>query len=207
MQVTAVVMAIVILGMAFSLIGTKRTDAAAAAAVQVVNTAANPVPVTGAVTATVNGQLTLEPGASVTVANGQAQPVIVRSAGEPVQGNADCSFTSGSCEVDFVTVPAGKRLVITHVSGSIFLPSPKELQIAQIVHSAGGVGAAWSSPVEYLAPTLIGTPNTSKMLAFNHQTLIRFEPAETAKLMVYSSNIAPGGFAAIFYSGYLEPAP
>jgi len=89
-------------------------------AVDVVNTPANPVPVTGSVTGTVE----LAPDASVLIDNTVADPVRVRSVNDaiqPVQASASCSANPGvlgCAPADFYTVPAGKRLVIEYVSMS-----------------------------------------------------------------------------------------
>jgi len=208
-RVAGLVAGVVVLGAAFSLIGTKPATAAAAAAVQVVNTPANPVPVAGTVNAVVSGDVGLAPGATVKVSNTGGAPLIVQdSAGslrQQVQGNSFCSFVSGSCTVNFVSVPANKRLVITHLSGEIFETPEQDLSIAQIVQGFAGT-TQFSYPVEYLAPTLGGSPNGGKLLQFNHETLVVFGPGQIVQLQVYTDYSGVGGYTSIKYAGYLEPA-
>ena len=207
-RVAGLVLGTCCIGAALSLIDTKQADAAAAAAVQVVNTVANPVPVTGTVSALISGDVGLAPGATVKVSTTANEPLMVQvvdSLKQRVQGNANCSFTAGSCTVNFVTVPPDKRLVITHVSGSIFATTLQNVSTAQIVQGLAG-STAYAYPVEYLAPHLIGNPNGAKVLAYNHETLVTFGPNEIGQLQVYTDHSSAGGYATVMYSGYLEPA-
>jgi hypothetical protein len=205
LHVTVFAVGALLLGAAFSLIGTKPVAAAVAAAVQVVNTAANPVPVTGSVNAAVSGNVDLAPGATVKVAN-TTEPLVVQTTDskELVQGNGFCSFTTGFCTVNFVTVPAGKRLVITHLSGTVFETPDQDLSIAQIVQGFQGT-TGFSYPIEYLHPTLSGSPNGGKLLSYSDQTEVIYGPGQIVQLQVYTDYSGAGGYAQVFYSGYLEP--
>jgi hypothetical protein len=162
----------------------------------------------GTVNALVSGDVGLTPGATVNVATNPSAPLIVQdtdSLKQKVQGNGSCNFTTGFCTVNFATAPPDKRLVITHLSGRIFATSVQNVSTAQIVQGIPG-STAYSEPIEYLAPTLIGNPNGAKMLAFNHETFVTYGPGQIVQLQVYTDNIGAGGFAQVMYSGYLEPA-
>jgi hypothetical protein len=93
--------------------------------VNVVNTPANPVPVTGSVsvtggiTGTVTGTVGLTPGTSVLIDNTVGDPVRVRNVNDaiqPVQAQASCLVNALGCLPTIYTVPAGKRLVIEYAS-------------------------------------------------------------------------------------------
>ncbi len=87
--------------------------------VQVTNDAGNPVPVTGSVTGTVTGTVGLASGASVSIANTATNPVLVQAVREPFQVRLVGGADSSSAKSDDVPVPAGKRLVVEHVSTNV----------------------------------------------------------------------------------------
>src|SRR5258705_5523548 len=91
--------------------------------VNVVNTRAHPLPVTGsvavtgAVSGTVTGTVGLTPGTSVQIGNTVDIPVRVRNVNDAiqsVQATASCLTSALGCLPTIYTVPAGKRLVIEY---------------------------------------------------------------------------------------------
>ena len=87
--------------------------------VNVVNTPANPVPVTGSVTGTVG----LAPGSSVSIANtptvilGSPIPLpTTASIRQPIQVQGGGSVTGIGLNSTLYVVPAGKRLIVEHFS-------------------------------------------------------------------------------------------
>jgi hypothetical protein len=89
--------------------------------VTVTNTAAKPVPVTGAITGSITGTVGLAPGSSVLIDNTVGDPVRTRNVNDaiqPVQAKAQCSTDTLGCLPTIYTVPAGKRLVIEYASMS-----------------------------------------------------------------------------------------
>ncbi len=197
-----------------SIIVPERAAATAAAAVQVVNTAANPVPVTGnvtaslsgPVTATVSGPLTLASGSTVTVGNSALNPVIVQDAAtarQPVFGGNGCFFSGAGCAVDLYTVPAGYRLVVEHVSINIQVPADQF--ISQALIGAGAVGPNTSfigDPFDYFVPQqLSGTT----IYQSNFQTLLFFEANQIFRLALGKTSQSGNGSANARFSGYLIP--
>jgi hypothetical protein len=186
--------------------------AAVAAAVQVVNTPTNPVPITGAVNAAVtgnvnaavNGNVGLVPGTTVNVGNTASNPVLVRDVDSAVQtvfGNSSCNFDNfGRCIVDLYTVPANQRLVIEHLSGDFFIADGQSLSKAEVVH--GLAGGSYTTPIEHLVPHLIGNPSGGQLFAANHQTRLYFGPSQTVRLQVYKNFSSPVGYSTVSFSGY-----
>jgi hypothetical protein len=119
--------------------------------VNVTNTPANPVPVTGSITGSVTGTVGLSPNASVFVNNPATDPVRVRSVNDgiqPVQAHASCTTNALGCLPNIYTVPAGKRLVIEYVSAEACL-LPGVAALFSISTSVGG---------QYVTHYLPGTP-------------------------------------------------
>jgi hypothetical protein len=99
-----------------------------------VNVTNTPLPVTG----TVSGAVTITNQPNVFVTNTPANPVpvvSVASARTPFQARASCFGQPGisgiaQCDVTFDAVPAGKRVIVEHVTGEMRLtPGAKLVQM------------------------------------------------------------------------------
>ena len=112
--------------------------------VNVVNTPANPVPVTGSVTGTVTGTVGLAPGTSILIDNTVGDPVRVRNVNDALQ---PVQFT-GSCRTEaFINcgpagfhVPAGKRLIIEYAS-LVVCAFPGQTTTLLLLTTVNGVNA------------------------------------------------------------------
>ncbi len=197
-----------------SIIVPERAAATAAAAVQVVNTAANPVPVTGNVTAalsgpitaTVSGPLTLASGSTVTVGNSALNPVIVQDAAtarQPVFGGNGCFFSGAGCAVDLYTVPAGYRLVVEHVSVNIQLNADQYISNATIGQGIIGPNTPYiGEPLDYFVPQqLAGT----SIYQANFQTLLFYGANQIFRLSLGKTSASGAGAANARFTGYLIP--
>ena len=212
MLVALIALGIVATGV--SIITPERAAAAAAAAVQVVNTSANPVPVTGnvtasisgPVTATVSGPLTLAAGSTVTVGNSSLNPVPVQdvtAARQPVFGGGGCFFSNGSCAVDLYTVPAGYRLVVEHVSVNVQMSADQYVSNAAIGAGAVAPNTVFlGEPFDYFVlQQLTGTT----IYQSNFQTLIFLSANQIFRLQLGKNATGSGGAANARFSGYLIP--
>jgi hypothetical protein len=171
--------------------------------VRVVNT---PLPITGNVTASLPSGVNATVTGEVTISNPPNAPVPVTNVDDDkqlTQGHAYCNLTNGICHLDVTTVPVGKRLVIQHFSGNIFTPGDHNLSIVQIVQGVPGSDAYYINPTFYPLPELIGNPNGNKMYHFNRPALIYFESGQLVRFQVFTDRFSPGGFANVFFSGYL----
>src|SRR6266498_1313751 len=140
--------------------------------VKVVNTPAEPVPVTG--TTTITGDVTLAPGTSVAtnntptvnvgniptvqVGNPVDAPVPVRDTENPARQPYQTSFNPRIA--DFPTVPDGKLFVIEYVSGRILTETPlgTDPPCRLLVFGFGTRPDLSSSILEhYFTPTLTGS--------------------------------------------------
>ena len=106
--------------------------------VTVVNTPANPVPITGSTTVSGNVNATITGTPNVNVAN---QPVDVDKARHPVYLNGGTVSTITQADFDIVTVPAGKRLIVEHIACDAGVPTANDekvrTNIAVVLPSVG----------------------------------------------------------------------
>jgi len=189
--------------------------------VNVVNTPANPVPVTGtvsvtgAVTGTVTGTVGLTAGTSVLVGNTVANPVRVRNVNDaiqPVQAQASCLVGSLGCLPTIYTVPAGKRLVIEYASMRVcILPGQSAtLSIAtqvgdQAVFHYLNVTPPAAAPGTVAIGCNAGTPSSE--VAVGQQVKI-YADAGTGVVLTGSRNSTVGTASFQFsISGYLVDVP
>ncbi len=150
--------------------------------VQVMNTTANPVPVTGAVT----GQVAVTSAADKYPYQERVE----------ILGSALPFFT-------FNPVPSGMRLVIEHVSGLIVL-NPDDL-VRDIFLRGKETGGG---PRQYLSQILITRNSLQVWNSINDTVLAYFEPGETPQVVVQNERVnAFGGFQEITLSGHFVPLP
>ena len=151
----------------------------------------------------ISGTVTVQGESSVTVVNPSTQPVPVRNVDdprrEPVQfGNVATGYSGGFGAVEFVTVPAGKRLVIEHASAWVN------------VGSAGGLLAASlsTSPtqVNQLPCSLIGQNALNFLHACTGPTRHYVEAGQTLRFAFETLSSSTGFFRA-FVAGYYETVP
>ena len=152
--------------------------------------------------------VTLQAGATVTVANSAAQavPVVDVTTSQPIQllSGDGCEFDaiSKQCSLDLVTVPAGHRLVLESVSGIIGIPAGDTLYYALILQGCGQ--GCTAKPWQFVVPQLIGTPGgTMQMFAFNHHTRMYWDEGQTVRFSAIKDRDTAGGFANATFSGYL----
>ena len=107
-------------------------------------------------------------------------------------GATDCTGL-GLCDLAFPAVPAGKRLVVEHVSGN-FNPNPGAAMNAIFLEGAGGF-AVFSFPGSSMA--------TPQLVAVNQPVLAYFESGQTPFIRVaWNSTANTGAFSAVI-TGYL----
>jgi hypothetical protein len=194
--------------------------------VQVINTPANPVPVTGSVTGSVTGTVGLAPGTSVGLTPGTSvmidstvgDPVRVRNVNDaiqPAQAQIACispSVTIGCGPVTIYTVPAGKRLVIEYASMSAcMLPG----QTATLTVSTE-VGSTLVHHLVNVTPPAAGPgtgaigcnlPAASSVTAVGQQVRLYADPGTTVTVEGdRNSNTGAANFV-FSISGYLVDVP
>jgi hypothetical protein len=136
--------------------------------VTVTNTSANPVPVTGSVSVTastplpVTGTFTATLPSAVSVSNAPTAPLFTSSVSDtgraPAQIHLSGILESGTGGVDEVTssaytVPAGKRLVVQQVTGSVSRMGPATL-VGVRIHN----GPTPLQSQSELTPVVLSTP-------------------------------------------------
>jgi len=144
--------------------------------VQVVNTAANPVPVTGnlGVAGTVSAKNVDEPGR-----------IPYQQMVEFSPGGSGCS--GALCLVPFSAVPAGKRLVIEHMSALLAVADGGVVRI--LAFGTGGVTNSENTMI--IAPTFVNTGFSVFGVTFwaiDRPVKVYYEPGTTPTLKIIVSN-------------------
>ena len=190
-----------------------------ASQVQVINTAAQAVPVTGNVNATVSGTPTVNVGNAPTVNIGNAPTVNVGSmpavtinppsltvvsnmddpGRNPYQSVATTSSCTGTtCVLNFGSVPAGHRLVLLHASAGLDFSSTSTTTPALVFVNIGTdpLNAVTHFPV---------TDINGNAGVFDKQILLYIDGSQTVQLAIFLSggNFVSGQFQNATLFGYL----
>lgn len=168
--------------------------------VNVMNTPSNPVPVTGSLGLTGN--------ANVTVTNTASNPLpVVVTALEPFQAtNSDVvNEPSLSTTITVTTVPAGKRLIVEHVSVDAGLYSPQRPQVRLFTGTSRFPGIGGDFLVFQTEPQNYFSPGTH--FYASAQTKIYVNPGESLFLELARDNDTRQGQFSWFVSGYLVQIP
>ena len=199
MLITVILILLVILVLVLVLILTTRM-------VRVVNSASQPVPITG--TAGIVGP--------VTVGNSPANPVPVRETERPalqpfVHIFHTFGFNNGEdrAETEFVPIPAGKRLVLEDVSVGAILDAGQKLEIELVRVGVGGEhnrhGIAVSHQVTF--PAAGGNPTGTDFLAGGRPIRIYLEPGEKLTAAARRNSTISGAFIDMVVYGYFIDLP
>jgi hypothetical protein len=173
--------------------------------VQVTNTSANPVPVSvqGSTTVTGNVQVTNTPNVNV------ASTVFVQQAGIPYSFDKVATCNNFNCFADFPTVPAGKLLVITHMSA---LARPTlSTTIFDLVELEGSNTIDTDFATRYTFPmTRIGQAGDNVIAdtwGANAQLLAFVLAGQFPRVTMSQRNQGETFFAQVTLAGYLVTAP
>lgn len=114
--------------------------------------------------------------------------------------NVNCGYLVGYCPTDLAVVPAGKRLVIDHVSGEVFTPGQNDLwRVALVAKNAS-----------FLAffPFSSGSPTGNNFYnhLFSQDTFAVFEAGQTPQIAAFSSGAGAIAWQASV-SGYMIDVP
>jgi len=155
--------------------------------VKVVNTPAEPVPVTG----------------SVSIGNSQANPLFVRdvefSPRLPIQESGSCSTSSTLCETPVFGVPQGKRLVIEYASLRASVVEGVVVQMA--IETMVGTTAKRHN----LAPSSAAVSTVGVTLG--QQVRLYADAGTIVTLIGFKSDPSTGGQFNFTFTGYLEDMP
>ena len=181
--------------------------------VQVMNT---PLPVsvqgTAPVSASQSGawNVGLASGASVNVGNAASNPVPVRDVGTPepvaVQTSLFWTETASQCfEANLYEVPAGKRLVIEHISGFGFLPLGQTFDFASLA-VPGQNGDYYRDHL--VPPHKTATHNgIQDNFSLYLQTKLYAEPGLPLVFMLCRDFVGQASQFTVTMTGYLTPVP
>lgn len=126
--------------------------------VKVVNTPAEPVPVTG--TTTITGDVTLAPGTSVAINNTPDAPVPARDVDNPARQPFQMRVEYGFNPAPAPSVPNGKLFVIEYVSGSLRTETPVGTEpFCRLITIGFGTRPNLQTPIleHYFTPNFTGS--------------------------------------------------
>jgi hypothetical protein len=114
--------------------------------------------------------------------------------------NLSCGYAVSICSIDLPVVPAGKRLIIEHISGEADTSGANDLYRASL----------WAKnqwPAAYLefGPANL-TPNNLYARPFNQVVLATFEAGQTPQLSLQTSGTGAFAWQAVI-SGYIIDIP
>jgi hypothetical protein len=176
-----------------------------------------PVPVAGTVSATQSGPwnvgitgglppLTFPSGATLAIGNSPSNPVPIHDVDrdqEPYNSGIarNCFFAGAQCQLEVTTVPAGKRLVIEHVSGEILTAPGTQVDAAIVQLLPSG---ATTGPEMIVVPQLVFADASQgrAIYAFNHPTKLYFDQNQTVLFSVYSPGATSNQGAGVSVTGY-----
>ena len=114
--------------------------------------------------------------------------------------NLNCGYAVGLCATDLPVVPAGKRLIIEHVSGEADTLGANDLYRVSLT-------AKNLATVAYLefGPASL-TPNNLYARPFNQATFVAFEAGQTPQLVVQTTGAVGFAWQAVV-TGYMIDIP
>lgn len=122
----------------------------------------------------------------------------------PFQASVEISLPAGTeGQNGFVTVPAGKRLVIQYVSGQAFLPSGQKALFSVIVSLQGQkVGTT-----HYLESTVVGPFGSQDCFQCGRMVQLYADAGNTVMLRTDRNSPAGAGLSRMSLSGHLVSVP
>lgn len=188
--------------------GRPATDVTIVAPLPVPVTVDNPTPI--AVTGTISGEVSVNNGVGNPVPVTAVSPIPVRLGITPYQhvqtfssGTAECDAGTSICLIDFAAVPAGKQLVIEHLTMLVYTPDtvkPAFLALGTTI-TINSSNVAVLSP-EFIQSSLSGTTFWS----MDRPLRVYYGPGSTPTVKL----VVAGGLATFVSSaslhGYLVDA-
>lgn len=157
--------------------------------VDVVNTPSNPVPVTLQGTSTVSG--------NVVVTN---TPLPVQDIREPFQAS-NLSNSGADAALSFPAVPAGKRLVIEHVSAEV------NITAAGVAVSNCALNRTDGGPADLFAVQPTASNALNHFFVGTVQTKYYVDSGKSPQVSCSVINGSSAGGISAFISGYFTPLP
>ena len=115
---------------------------------------------------------------------------------------AQCTNVS-QCVQDFMPVPAGKRLVVTSITGNLYPSTPGVIAALDLTKSGLPKGSGISVPSFLQA----GTFGDLNIIGVNAQFTAYFEPGETPEAYILATTNFGLGAGVLTLSGYLISLP
>lgn len=176
--------------------------------VRVVNTTAEPVPVTLQGTGKFTGDVNVVNTPSVNIANSPivkvdtSTPLVVQEVGQVqkqfTQAHSGFMLFKGSgTTVALYTVPAGKRLIIQHASGEAQVDPGKPVRFLLLVHDGSLLAHR-----EFMVSTFQGKSGILDEFTTNQETICAAEEGQVVSLGVDTEGTSDGLVAGSI-SGYL----
>lgn len=123
---------------------------------------------------------------------------------QPFQASVELSLPPGTeGQNGFVTVPAGKRLVIEYVSGQAFLPTGQKALFSVIVSLQGQSTGTW----HYLESTVVGPFGSQDCFQCGRMVKLYADPGTTVMLRTDRDSPTGTGLSRMTLSGHFVSVP
>ena len=152
-----------------------------------INPAQLPLPVSGTLNVNVGNLLAVVPAADL-------NPYQERKSFNWI--SAPCNFGGVACEFSFSAVPAGKRLVVDHISGSIAVNANVAVRRVRLS------GPSSSGSAVIVPADLQSTFVNASVYAINSEVLIYFEAGESPLFFVQTDAVNLGFSNEVSISGH-----
>jgi hypothetical protein len=118
----------------------------------------------------------------------------------PLVLTSTCTFNSVLyfCRVNFSAVPAGKRLVVEHISSFIALSATGSPDSIRFIDRFGGTA-------EWVQPTFTTRVNTTSHFFLDRPTLVYYEPGDTPQVLV-ATTVQPTVVEVILHGYFIDAA-
>lgn len=138
------------------------------------------------------------------VANAQARPATTQDRDQAGRNyytaTASCSTVTYSyCSIVFPTPPAGKRLIVTHVSILNLMPAADTISSIDLRYQNGSILA-------FLIPVLNPGVSSGYNYTTNDSVFAKFDPGEVPQLLTFETGSANFTMVGII-SGYMIDMP
>lgn len=198
-----------------------RAAVAAGQSVIVGNTASNPVPVTaqgttmvaGSVAASQSGTWNVGVSGPVTVGNQSGNPVPVQVVGQAAR--TPFNYSAGmflpdknySWADDFYTIPAGKHLIIQHLSVGGYLPGGQNMVLMQLKLARANSTQYLSLPFTHQGESVenqYGSGGYTEYFAYDADVTLRLDSGEKFGLRLRRNSNQEVGDSLATVLGYME---
>lgn len=142
---------------------------------------------------------------SIPAVQAQARPAITQDRDQEgrnfyTQTSSCNTVTFGYCQITFPTVPAGQRLIITHISALALMPAANTITSSDLRTLNGSIQGF------YAPSSFVNLGSGTYNYTYNETTLAKFDTGEAPQFIVFVNSGANFQLVAVI-SGYTVSVP